>query len=237
MSNHPFGIALYKPLKRTVLYPGACGYFDNFGGWNPIVNLDNASEVKKRGLASMEIEPERAPIEEDIQWGPKVSNKTRAIAMELSAGVSPAPGIPVTASTVFKYTSDLDTGAILLTDPPITHERFYHESPFKQWVKQNSLTILKQWPEVKTYGLWVVTSTYSTQRCAINLWNKKGCGLHIGFSTDVAGLGELGPDGEWYRSSTEEGWMEYGGKGNDKTVVFFGGLKFQYTWLLNKVDR
>lgn len=87
MSNHPFGIGLYKPLKRTVLYPGACGYFDSFGGWNPIVNLDIALEVKKKGLAPMEIELERAPIEDDIRWGPKVSNKTRAIAMEISAGV------------------------------------------------------------------------------------------------------------------------------------------------------
>ncbi|PPR07967.1 hypothetical protein CVT24_002646 [Panaeolus cyanescens] len=234
MSNHPFGIALYRPQKETVFRIGSCGYFDSFGSWNPIANLEDAAEVKRKGLTPIEVELERAPIEDDIRWGPKVSSTAKATALDLTVGLPVAPGIPVNVSTVFKYTSDLDTGAILLTESPITHERFYHESPFKNWIKKNSLNILKIWPEVRTYGLWVVTSTFATQRCAINLWSKKGQGLHVGFSADVAGLGEVGPEGEWYRSQTDEGWVEYGGKGKDRTVVFFGGLKFQYTWLMNK---
>lgn len=115
-------------------------------------------------------------------------------------------------SAVYAYSTTKVTGAILLTSAPITYERYFHASLFKNWVKQNALAILAGWPEVKKHDLWVVTSTFSTKKCAINMWNGHGKGVKVGFTSDVLGIGSAGPSGDWLRSQTDEGWSEYSTK-------------------------
>ena len=110
---------------------------------------------------------------------------------------------------MFSYSTDKDDGAILLTAPPITFERYYHSTPFKNWCKENALTILKNWEEVKDYGLWVITSVHSTKKCAINLWRTRRKEFKVGFDANIASLGQLGPNGDWHLSQTDEGWGEY----------------------------
>lgn len=100
-------------------------------------------------------------------------------------------------------------GAILLTASPITNDRFYHKSPFKNWVKKNAAKIIERWPEVKDYQLWIVTSTYSTKKCAINMWKGQQIRFKIGFSIDVPGGAAASAGGEWYRDQKDEGWSEY----------------------------
>ncbi|KDR73009.1 hypothetical protein GALMADRAFT_252413 [Galerina marginata CBS 339.88] len=234
MGNHPFGIALYRPLPRSSFNPGSCGYFDDFGAWNPIAHFDDGAEaLREKGLSTAQ-ELEKAPVDDGIIWGPKTSSRTRATKVELSGGIDPALGIPITVSAVYSYSVDKDIGAILLTSPRITYERYYHSSPFKRWCKENAPTILRRWPEVKTHGLWIITSTHSTKKCAINMWDARGRRLKVGFDAEVAGLGKAGPNGSWYRSQSDEGWGEYTTEGDDKSVVFFGGLKFQYSWVLGR---
>jgi hypothetical protein len=124
----------------------------------------------------------------------------------------PLPGIPVTVSAAYSYSTDSALGAILLTSPPITHERYYHGMPFKNWVKKNAATIFQHWPEVKKHGLWIVTSTYATKKCAINMCSDGRRSFNVGFSAKVIGIGEAGPSGEWHRDQTDEGWGEYTAK-------------------------
>ena len=100
-------------------------------------------------------------------------------------------------------------GAILLTSAPITYEGYFHANSFKEWVSQNALAIVTSWPEVKDHDLWVVTSTFSTKRCAINMWNSHGKGVKVGFTSDIWGIGNAGPSGDWFRNETDEGWSEY----------------------------
>jgi len=121
----------------------------------------------------------------------------------------PLPGIPITASAAYSYSTDSDLGAILLTDSPVTHELYYHGSPFKNWVKKNASVIFQRWPEVKQHGLWIVTSTYTTKKCAVNMWASGGRAFNVGFSAKVIGTTEAGPSGEWYRDQADEGWCEY----------------------------
>jgi hypothetical protein len=121
----------------------------------------------------------------------------------------PFPGIPVTASAAYSYSTESTVGAILLTTPPITHERYYHESTFKNWVKKNASVIFQGWPEVKKHDLWIITSTYATKKCAINMSYKGKRCFNVGFSAKVVGIGEAGPSGEWHRDQADEGWVEY----------------------------
>ena len=122
---------------------------------------------------------------------------------------APVTGIPITASAVYSYAIDRDVGAVLLTSSPVTHDRYCDTSPFTDWCKKNAQSILKRWPEVKVHGFWIVTSTYSAKRCAINLSRSGGKGFQVGFSVEASPFGQLGPSGEWYKSQTDQGWGEY----------------------------
>ena len=40
---------------------------------------------------------------------------------------------------------------------------------FKNWVKKNAAEIFQHWSDAKNHDLWIVTSTYATKKCAINI--------------------------------------------------------------------
>ncbi|KAF9483645.1 hypothetical protein BDN70DRAFT_958120 [Pholiota conissans] len=237
MENHPFGIALYRPPSTSEVRPGIVGYFDEFGSWNTIADLADLDGLQQKGLSLPE-ELVKAPADNGIKWGPKVSSNTKATKIDLSAGVYVVLlfRIPVTASAVYSYQVDQDVGAILLTSAPVTHERYYYATPFKNWLAQNATVLLTRWrDEVKENGIWIITSTFSTKKCAINMWTKRGRGIKVGFSADVMGAGNIGPGVDWYRSHTDEGWGEYSAEGDTQYVVFFGGLKFRFNQGFRKV--
>ncbi|KAF9523335.1 hypothetical protein CPB83DRAFT_863086 [Crepidotus variabilis] len=228
MENHPFGIALFHPPPSGTFKPGVCGYFDEYGAWNPICDLLDTKGLAAKGLSPVEQEPERAPLENGIKWGPQMSTDTKASKLNMKGGVAPQPGIPVNASAIYEYSSSKDIGAILLTTPPITHDRFYFSTPFKNWVKKNAQAILKNYPDVQEHQLWVVTSVYMTKSCAINMWNGHDKNFTVGFSVDAMGAGEAGTGFEWHHSQKDEGWSEYSPPGDQQAVVYFGGLVFTY---------
>ena len=85
MGNHPFGVALYRPLPTSILRPGSLGYFDEFGSWNLIAHLaelEGPIEVRPnllaKGLGKLDHKIDTAPPEDGIKWGPKMSSDTKA---------------------------------------------------------------------------------------------------------------------------------------------------------------
>lgn len=87
MIHHPYGYALYKPVSSSILKPGSCGYFDAQGAWNPIADLTSPASLQKYGLSIPKEELERIPIEENIAWGPKVSQRVTEMNLDLSGGI------------------------------------------------------------------------------------------------------------------------------------------------------
>jgi len=86
MQDHPFGIALYYPPPTTVLKPGVVGYFDAFGSWNIIADLEDAAELARNGF-SLSAGLEKATTDNGIKWGPKTSSNMKATKIDLSAGM------------------------------------------------------------------------------------------------------------------------------------------------------
>ena len=68
-------------------------------------------------------------------------------------------GLPVGLAAVFQIESTTENGAILLTEPSIWRDGYYHSHEFEIWVKQNSEAIVRARPEIKERGLWVVEWT------------------------------------------------------------------------------
>jgi len=139
-----------------------------------------------------------------------------------------ASGIPVEAAVVYRYSSENESGAILMTESPVWRESLYYDQPFREWVARNSTTLLKARPEIREHGLWVVRWIYSTARCSLNAWTAKEKQITIGFKAKAVGAGELGPDADWYESSADSGWIHSQAEEGDRKVVFLGGLHFLF---------
>jgi hypothetical protein len=211
MRNHPYGTALYTPLPARRFYPGICGYFDANGSWNPVADLSNPVLLASQGYGPAREKLQRAPLETNIEWGPKASENVKARKIELSAGISStiAAAMPAELAAWYNFSTSMSGGAILLTIPPVTHERFYYESPFKAWIRENAEALIKRRNEILEFGLWIVTSTWSTSECAINVWDESRKGVNVGFNTSVVAVGELGPAGVWQANVKNGGWVKY----------------------------
>lgn len=211
MRNHPFGTALYTPLPAREFHPGSCGYFDATGSWNPVTDLSDAGRLAVQGYSPAQEELQPAPAETDIQWGPLVSENVVSHSVDLSGGISSglATAIPANLSVQLSFANSTSGGALLITAPPIVHERFYHESMFKNWVIQNAERLVKHRREIFEYGLCVVTKTWATEDCAIHVWDEAGKEVKVGFDVGVDAIGQLGPGVGWSVNQKDGGWMRY----------------------------
>ena len=115
-----------------------------------------------------------------------------------------------------------------MTESPIWRESLYFDRPFRKWVAENSAILLAVRPELREHGLWVVKWIYSTTECSLNVWTAKEKQITVGFKAKAVGAGELGPDADWYLSSTDSGWIHSQAQEGDRKVVFLGGLHFRY---------
>jgi hypothetical protein len=79
-----FGYALYEPPLSKDLKPGAVGYFDASGSWNPILQLSDGKAVQSAGYVEIK-EKLKSAQDENIAWGPKCSSGMRGVMVDLKA--------------------------------------------------------------------------------------------------------------------------------------------------------
>jgi hypothetical protein len=212
MRRHPFGFALYHPCDKNVLNLGSCGYFNDLGDWNPITNVSSQDDHNYSGI---EEELQKADPQE-LSWGPKCSEhvtehreKMKAEMCSKVSGIADyraVPGIPSGVNIFCKYSSSESFGAVLLTTAPVIKTFYYHDMPFIKWFEKNAAAIVRNHPEVKKHGLWIVTATCSTTKCALNAWTSKEKEVAVGFSGTASQLAGLDVSGSWYTSSDDGGW-------------------------------
>jgi hypothetical protein len=123
-------------------------------------------------------------------------------------------GLPVDFKTQIKYSTNNDFGAVLVTAPPIHFDRFYNESPFKTWFNENVKALLSGFyaAELKKYGLFVITQTYSTEQCCLISWSSSSQEVSLGFDVEAPGILTLGPHTSWSSGSNANGWNHYKAK-------------------------
>lgn len=235
MLKHPYGYALYEPESSTTLQPGFCGYLTELGQWTPLLGVDqapihlgDASSLARNGLTPF-VHFQRAPSDERA-WGPKMSGRMNQRKVDLDVGASMLPaGIPADIGALYKYSTRDGFGAILMTEGPVVKEFIYGTTPFRQWCKANSETILRKWPDVRDRGLIIVTSAYTTRHAMINAWSETEKEIAIGFRAGVIEIGEVAPSTAWYTSNGDSGWVTSKAvQPGERKVVFFGGLYFKY---------
>lgn len=213
MRYHGYGRAMYKPVSTSSFHPGTVGYFDKLGNWNPIADL---SAIDARWPETFTPPPSDklvvAPVETQT-WGPKTGKETKSRSIEFRESVSLTAftGVPLEAGSCFRIESSESEGAALLVDGVATHHRYHYEAPFKEWIKENAKSILKERPEVKDHDLWVVTSTWSAAEASINCWSGTNKSVDIGINAKVAEIGEVAPNVGWHHAGESEGWIRVKG--------------------------
>ena len=76
--RHDFGYPMYEPAASKVIQPGMVGYLDEHGQWNPVADVSSESDLAKEGLTTVPGGLQQAPDDQDIAWGPKVSEHVKA---------------------------------------------------------------------------------------------------------------------------------------------------------------
>jgi hypothetical protein len=115
---------------------------------------------------------------------------------------------------VFEYKSSANFGAVLITSNPVHRDAFYHESPFKRWVKDNVDTLMHhpRREEIKEHGLCIVTDVYSTKKCSLTAWEGSEKVVQVGFKVTAEGVLDVGLSGGWYVHQTAGAWNHYSGE-------------------------
>ena len=89
MKRHDYGYPFYEPPSDAEVSPGKCGYIDQHGSWNPVVDLTkNDAELISLGFTELGATLQKAPKDQSIAWGPKYSDLVSGKQFDLKAGVS-----------------------------------------------------------------------------------------------------------------------------------------------------
>lgn len=118
--------------------------------------------------------------------------------------------IPVNADAHIKYQSKKRFGAVLVARNPITLTAYNDESLFKDWIEDNKARLYELFShQLKKYGLWVITTTYTAPGCSINAWmdSKTDAVLSAKAQADMAG--EFGAELDWTDKLTDKDWCHY----------------------------
>ncbi|KAH8723082.1 hypothetical protein GQ44DRAFT_774360 [Phaeosphaeriaceae sp. PMI808] len=223
--------AVWSPDQTGRIKPGACGYFDDSGDWNTIANLrdikaDDASFLKPPQI------PE--PIEKfQGRWPPICSDGVSWAQMQLDVPI-PIPDADIKFEAKIEFTKQKGYGASLVTGPNVSST--YLENPkaiFQDWIKANYTSIRDRYPDIKDHGLWIITKTYHTRRCAISSWSglEQSACLYVGAGALVGNSLTLqGAIGETKQSGIWRFFSEKSKNKKDRNIgytVFVGGLRYQ----------
>jgi hypothetical protein len=225
MLPHRFGYALYEPAPFKVLRPGMLGYLDEYRLWHPILDLSDPALVEAAGYTTVEYPVRSDP--DPKRWGPLKSSHVVDTSINLSADIdTEALGLPDDIGGVVKYHTGADFGAVLMCDNEVVAEGYEIRNPFKEWLKENAKRLVKNHPDLRDYGVCVVTGTYSSTDIHITAWDNPHNEVALGFKTGATAIGSINPEISWLRGRSSSHWSAWD---DQKRVLFFTGVKIKFS--------
>lgn len=199
MSQCTEGTFLYTPASAEKFRPGACGYFDDSGIWEDIIDLRDYEQLARKhyrlpqdDLGTMLQAPTSSKwdplsVERDEEKGFKVNT-------ELSGVAAQAP-VDLGFDAGRKRTSD--AGASLTSLSPVEHRKFNSdaEAVVMKWVEDNRKNLVAQHgSQIEKFGVWVITQTWVTGKCEISMWNKTGKSIDAGAEIGATNIAKFKAD-------------------------------------------
>ena len=125
-----------------------------------------------------------------------------------------------------------------MTQKPIKLTGFNQERLFLSWLAANRARLYaRHGAELKKYGCWVVTRTYTSPGCSINAWMDNDRSTLVSLKGKASMLGELGEDLSWRDKLLDKDWSHYKAKDPEEgLVVFMDGIEVRsYEWYLDGI--
>lgn len=117
-----------------------------------------------------------------------------------------------------KYQSKKSFGAVLIARNPVEVTAYNDESLFKEWIESNKAQLYQVYGhQLKKYGLWIVTITYTAPGCSINAWMDKDKDAVLSAKAKAAMVGDLGAELDWTDKITDKDWCHYSAKPSSTT--------------------
>ncbi|KAK4643239.1 hypothetical protein QC761_403405 [Podospora bellae-mahoneyi] len=240
MRKSGFGHALLNPASDIDAYPGVCGFIDDRGDWQRIVDVTKPQELKAFGLSPF-VGRTWEKRRESSKWGPRITETVSRVAISTSAATQ--ANIPATFSSAYRYELKGEFGAVLLCNDPVEKRSFGVKDPFSTWANKNAKDLLRRFPDIKKNGgFYVITSTIAARDIRITTWTTKGTSVVIGASAEIDNVAKIDASTEFYVGETATEWhkpqAEYFQEG-EKKVLFFGGVYIKYSrlWPLREKDQ
>ena len=195
MSMCTEGTYLYTPPSNLDFHPGSCGFFDENGGWRVITDL---TELKEHNLNEY-----KAPKKDLIltkpatcTWDKKVVEKNEGSGFGAKAEVSGiAAQAPVDVGANFAVGSTAKAGAGVVVSPNVVHKKFNIDARkiIEDWITDNMKQLTDNYiAYIIQFGVWIITATWSTEKCSIAMWNKTGSKIDTGAEIGATNIGKLG---------------------------------------------
>lgn len=169
------GHGFYDTESVDKVRRGMCGYIDDMGQWNHIVDLTDrdALDDGEYDLPAHLVKAE----DHKSEWSPVTSNGVRSHEIVMDGGGGSDQGVG--AKVKVEYSSERSFGAVLLCNTPVIREGFQHASVLRGWAKANARKILENCPDAKEFGFHIVQTTWSSQDVYTNvlLGDKKGASI------------------------------------------------------------
>lgn len=206
MKIHGKGHGFYEPEDSRDVRPGACGYINTSGQWQPIVAITDKEALSKGGYKPVGPLVKARSSEfvwQDITSEGVINNKG---SFDIGADGS-AAAVPVAGSMTFSLESSVQSGAVLLCNTSVHRKGFAHEGPLRDWGKANANAILRNCKDARDRGFWVVKTTWTTADVWTNAWKDSQKQVSIGFRARAVAAGELAPHIEWSNAESGGGWI------------------------------
>lgn len=207
MTYHGYGHGFYEPESTKDVRSGLCGYIDDTGRWQTIIDLTKPADILKDGYTAIGAVDRMATTKR--RWGPKSSSSVSRDETSLDATASgAATGFPIDASILWTYSHSSDFGAIVLCPTDVVNEGYRQKAPFRAWALQNAKALLRKYPDVKGNGLFIITSTWSTKDVFTTAWTNPKNRVKIGVKVGATGIAGAGTSKEYYREHSAGSWIE-----------------------------
>jgi hypothetical protein len=206
MMKRGHGHAFLDPASDSEARPGICGFIDENGQWQKLVDLTDAEELESLQLGPFitTVSEKRPKLD---KWGPLETDTVARVALTGDAAV--AAGMPANVGAVAKYELQGEFGAVLVCHDLVQLRKYPLKDPFRRWARSNAKLLLQKFPDVKKNGgFYVMTSTLSARDIRITCWSGRGQFVMIGASANVDHAAKLSASTEFYLGQAVSEWHE-----------------------------
>ncbi|KAL5584352.1 hypothetical protein FOVSG1_013741 [Fusarium oxysporum f. sp. vasinfectum] len=224
MVDWSFGHACYHRLSSKDVKPGSVGYFDRNGNWKKILSLQDVQQTGEpvvQGISKKFTrlsEPLKVHDDVEMEIGTLTSSQTVSTDAGFKIEVQVDPAVPILAQTPINvgtdnaYRNSNTLGAVLVMKNPVVRSSIDDGDFLDRWFKENQRLFPEIRSAVREYGVWLVTTTYTTKEIALNVWQDKDKVVKLGFSAGIDGIVNLEPSIERGEKRHADGSFTYRAK-------------------------